>query len=52
MGGGDLVVFVLCGGGFCVDSDGFSVGGGGFSNIKFVWKLRKWLRKCENFVGK
>ena len=28
MGGGVLVVFVLCGGGFCVDSGGFSVGGG------------------------
>ena len=43
--GGVLVVFVLWGG-------GFSVGAGGFSNIKFVWKLRKWLRKCEKFVGK
>ena len=52
MGGGVLVVFVLCGGGFCVDSGGFFVGGGGFCDIKFVWKLRKWLRKCENFVGK
>ena len=30
MGGGVLVVFVLCGGGFCVDSGGFSVGGSGF----------------------
>ena len=48
MGGGILVVSVLCGGEFYVDSDGFSVGGGGFSDIKFVWKLRK----CENFVGK
>ena len=47
-----MVVFVLCGGGFCVDSGGFSVGGGGFFDIKFVWKLRKWLRKCEKFVGK
>ena len=54
MGGGVLVVFVLCGGGFSVDSGGFSVGdgGGGFSDLKIVWKLRKWLRKCENFVGK
>ena len=59
MSGGVLVVFMLCGGGFCVDSGGFfvgaggfSVGGGGFSNIKFVWKLKKWLRKCENFVVK
>ena len=50
--GGVLVVFVLCGGGFCVDSGEFSVSGGGFSNIKFIWKLRKWLRKCEKFVGK
>ena len=24
------------------------VGGGGFCDIKYVWKLRKWLRKCEN----
>ena len=23
-----------------------------FYVIKFVWKLRKWLRKCEKFVGK
>ena len=52
MGGGVLVVFLLCGGGFCVDSGGFCVGDGGFCDIKFVWKLRKWLRKCENFVGK
>ena len=28
------------------------VGGGGFCDIKFVWKLRKWLRKCEKFVRK
>ena len=48
MDGGVLVVFVLCGGGFCVDSGGFFVGGGRFSDIKFVWKLRKWLGKCEN----
>ena len=41
MGGGILVVFVLRGGGFYVDSGEFSVGGGGFSDIKFVWKLRK-----------
>ena len=31
MGGGDLVVFVLCGGGFCMDIGGFSVGAGEFS---------------------
>ena len=41
MGGGVLVISVLCGGGFCVDSGGFSVGGfsvggGGFFYIKFV----------------
>ena len=30
------MVFVLCGGGFCVDNGGFFVGAGGFSNIKFV----------------
>ena len=41
MGGGVLVVFVLHGDGFCVDNGGFSVGGGGFFYIKFVWKLRK-----------
>ena len=41
MGDGVLVVSMLCGGGFCVDSGEFSVGGGGFSNIKFFWKLRK-----------
>ena len=41
MGGGVLVVFLLCGGGFCVDSGGFLVGDGGFCDIKFVWKLRK-----------
>ena len=41
MGGGVLVVFLLCGGGFCVDSGGFSVGDSGFCDIKFVWKLRK-----------
>ena len=28
MGGGVLVVSVLCGGGFCVDSNGFFVGAG------------------------
>ena len=41
MGGGVLVVFLLCGGGFCVDSGGFLVGDGGFCDIKFVLKLRK-----------
>ena len=28
------------------------VGAGGFSDIKFLWKLRKLLRKCKKFVGK
>ena len=28
LGGSNLVVFVLCGGGFCMDSGGFSVGAG------------------------
>ena len=23
-----------------------------FSDIKFVWELRKWLEKCEKLVGK
>ena len=36
MGGGVLVVFVLCGGGFCVDNDGFSVGAS-------VWVLVDFL---------
>ena len=35
------MVFLLCGGGFCVDSGGFLVGDGGFCDIKFVLKLRK-----------
>ena len=55
MGGGVLGVFVLCGGGFCVDSSGFSVGASVWVLVDFliyIWKLRKWLRKCENFVGK
>ena len=57
MGGGALVVSMLCGGGFCVDSGRLSVGAGvwisgRFLDIKFGWKLRKWLRKCEKFVGK
>ena len=52
VGVGVLVVFVLCGGGFCVDSGGFFVGAGGFFDIKFVWKLRKLLRKCEKFCRK
>ena len=30
MGGGVLVISVLCGGGFCVDNGGFYVGAGGF----------------------
>ena len=50
--GGVLLVFVLCGGGFSVNSGGFFVGASGFSDIKFVWKLRIFLRKCEKFVGK
>ena len=45
VGGGVLVVFVLCGGGFCVDSGGFTMDVGRFSDIKFVRKLRKWLKK-------
>ena len=40
MGGGVLVVFVLCGGGFSVDSGGFSVGGGVWVVVDFL-KLRK-----------
>ena len=55
MGGGVLVVFVLCGGVlvvFVLCGGGFSVNSGGFFDIKFVWKLRIWLRKCEKFVGK
>ena len=37
MGGGVLVVFLLCGGGFCVDSGGFFVGAGGFFTGADVW---------------
>ena len=36
MGGGVSVVFVLCGGGFCVDSGGFAMGAG-------VWVLVDFL---------
>ena len=36
MGGGVLVVFVLCGGRFCVDSGGFSMGSS-------VWVLVDFL---------
>ena len=35
MGGGVLVVFVLCGGGFCVDN------GGGFFDIKIYLEAEK-----------
>ena len=37
MGGGVLVIFLLCGGGFCVDSGGFFVGAGGFFTGADVW---------------
>ena len=37
MGGGVLVVFMLCGGGFYVDSGGFFVGAGRFSVGAGVW---------------
>ena len=41
---------------WCVGGSGFSmgagVGGGGFSDIKFVWNMRKWMRKCEKLIGK
>ena len=37
MGGGILVVSMLCGGGFCVDNGGFYVGAGGFSVGSDVW---------------
>ena len=61
-----LLLLWWCGwwrfGGFCFLwwwvswSGGFSMGVGvwwwWFSDIKFVWKLRKWLRKYEKFVGK
>ena len=38
MGDGVLVVSVLCGGGFCMDGDGFSVGmcgGGGGGGLRY-----------------
>ena len=42
MGGDVLVVFLLCGGRSCVDSDGFSVGAG-------VWVVVDFL--IENLFG-
>ena len=36
MGGGVLVVFVLCGNGFCMDSGGFSVGVGVWVVVDFL----------------
>ena len=39
MGGGVLVVSVLCVGGFCVDSDGFFVGAGVWVVVDFLWVL-------------
>ena len=42
VGGGDLVVFVLCGGGFCVDSGGFFVGAGVWVLVNFLWVLMSW----------
>ena len=39
MGGGVLVVSVLCVGGFCVDSDGFFVGAGVWMVVDFLWVL-------------
>ena len=36
MGGGVLVVFVLCGGGFFVDGGGFSVGADVWVVVDFV----------------
>ena len=36
MGGGVLVVFMLCGGGFCVDSGGFFVGAGVWVGVDFL----------------
>ena len=37
MGGGVLVVFMWCGGGFYVDNGGFFVGAGRFSVGAGVW---------------
>ena len=39
MGGGVLVVSVLCVGGFCVDSDGFFVGANVWVVVDFLWVL-------------
>ena len=39
VGGGVLVVSVLCGGGFCVDSGGFSVGVSVWVVVDFLWVL-------------
>ena len=39
VGGGVFVVSMLCGGGFCVDSGGFSVGAGVWVVVDFLWVL-------------
>ena len=39
MGGGVLVVFVLCGSGFCVDSGRFFVGASVWVVVDFLWVL-------------
>ena len=43
MGGGVLVVFVLCGGGFCVDSGRLSAGAGVWIVVNFLWVLVDFL---------
>ena len=37
MGGGVLVVFVLCGSGFCVDNGRFFVGASVWVVVDFLW---------------
>ena len=39
MGGGVLLVSVLCGGEFCVDSGGFFVGASVWVVVDFLWVL-------------
>ena len=43
MDGGVLVVSVLCGGGFCVDSGRLSAGAGVWIVVNFLWVLVDFL---------
>ena len=43
MGDGVLVVSMLCGGGFCVDSGGFSMGASVWVVVDFLWGADMWV---------